>query len=61
MFMSTLLEPTGNQESSETQNSSLKDQEQNTWGERWVKQTTCHCASFLAQAGAYGHSAFQSH
>ena len=37
MFIPTLLEPSGNQESSEAENSGLEDQEQNTRGERWDK------------------------
>ena len=37
LFIPTLLEPSGNQESSEAENSGLKDQEPNTWGERGAK------------------------
>lgn len=32
MLIPTLLEPSGNQESSEAENSGLEGQEQNTWG-----------------------------
>lgn len=37
MFIPTRLEPSGNQKSSEAENSGLKDQEPNTWGERRAK------------------------
>lgn len=37
MFISTLLEPTGNQDSSDAGKSGLEGQEQNTWRERWGK------------------------
>ena len=52
MFIPTLLEPSGNQESSEAENSGLKHQEPNTWGETWAKQTQ-HFTSFLSQASGY--------
>lgn len=37
MFIPTLLEPSGNQERPEAENSGLEDEKQNTWGERWGK------------------------
>ena len=53
MCISTLLEPTGNQESSEAGNSGLEGQEQNPWGERWGEANRSPLTSFLAQASGY--------